>query len=306
MMIKRTADTLREALRESKMDANKYLENLIIKKSITDVAVERLEVSLENIINMTCARLKNKFGSDCVMYDRESLAQAIDDDVMTATKSFFACSVEKLKSGIHATSFVKMYTNFMKSHDLEPLKEQQFRDFVKQYCNVTRIIIDAKSVNGYVLAVDPKFTVDERYTMDSPPSMIPLTTTPPATSEQIVNEYINYPDVKEKLASGYNTDAFKNTFDIFSMNKYHTKVVDYKSILCRNCIQAYVDNKKTKFIFRNSDVARAIIDDANLFLQSIDESKTKNKTELLNLYREWCKNKPQLTKDSFLELVNFM
>ena len=103
--------------------------------------------------------------------------------------------------------------------------------------------------------------------------------------------------------TGYSTDAFKNAFDNFTMKKYGVKVTDYKTHLLKHCIQAYVDNKKTKFILNDSKLAHEILDDANAFLAQLSDNQFKNVTELLNSYRDWCKNKPQLTKESFQQLM---
>lgn len=313
MMIKRTAERI-HTIRESGLNANKYLEHVIFDKTVTDAAVERMTVSLENIINMTCARLKNKFAiADCVTYDNNEPVPVIDEDTLAATKSFFAANIDRIKKGVHAQAFVKEYKNFMDRVGLESLKEQEFRDFMKQYCRVGRqnesIDGEIKSVNAFILTVDPKFTADDKYRplfdkdlLDNQENEV-KEATPAPSSEELVTEYINYHDVKERLMNGYSTDAFKNAFDNFTTKKYGVKVTDYKTHLLKHCIQAYVDNKKTKFILNDSKLAHEILDDADAFLAQLSDNQFKNVTELLNSYRDWCKNKPQLTKESFQQLM---
>lgn len=94
----------------------------------------------------------------------------------------------------------------------------------------------------------------------------------------------------------------EHTFDNFTIQKYKIKVPEYKVYLLKHCIQAYVDNKKTKFILKGTRLADEIIEDAKDFMESINDKVIKNKSTLIKEYDEWCKNKPKLTKESFAEL----
>ena len=288
--------------------------------------MERLEVSLENIINMTCARLKNKYKfSELIQYkdktetEEDSIADKLaklnekySNDTIIATKSYFMKNIKKLMEGTHTTPFIKNYIKFMKNNDVVPLSEPEFRDFIQSYCGKKRlsITINGKdsSVEGYILLTNPNFEIYEKYkyTIDDINGIDEEdeTNNDIPSEEEILNEYINFPDVKEKLTVGYNTDAFKNTLDYYTNNKYKIKISNYKMYLLNHCIQAYSGGKKTKFILKDTELANEILDDACEFINTIDIRELKNKTNILKKYDEWTKNKPKLTKDVLFKLVD--
>lgn len=326
LMIKRTAENVNR-IHDSSLDANKYLETMIVNKNITEKAMERLEVSLENIINMTCARLKNKYKfGELIQYkdktDTEEnstadklakLNEKYSNDTIVATKSYFMINIKKLMEGTHTTPFIKNYIKFMKNNDVVPLSEPEFRDFVNAYCRKNKrlhMTINGKdsSVEGFILLINPNFEIDEKYKYaiddnngideeDEANKNIP-------SEEEILNEYVNFPDVKEKLTIGYNTDSFKNSLDYYTNNKYKIKISNYKMHLLNHCIQAYSGGKKTKFILKDTELANEILDDACEFINTIDIRELKNKNSILKKYDEWTKNKPKLTKDVLFKLVD--
>jgi len=320
LMIKRTAENVNR-IHDSSLDANKYLETMIVNKSITEKAMERLEVSLENIINMTCARLKNKYKfGELIQYKDKTdieenstadklakLNEKYSNDTIVATKTYFMKNIKKLMEGTHTTPFIKNYIKFMKNNDVVPLSEPEFRDFVNAYCRKNkrlRMTINGKdsSVEGFILLINPNFEIDEKYKYeideeDETNKNIPC-------EEEILNDYVNFPDVKEKLTVGYNTDSFKNSLDYYTNNKYKIKISNYKMYLLNHCIQAYSGGKKTKFILKDTELANEIIDDACEFINTIDIRELKNKNSILKKYDEWTKNKPKLTKDVLFKLVD--